>query len=223
MKANRVALLIPVVFLLAEVATEGAILGVVALGSWVATAALVIMTAYRSIAAHQEASEAVPNARLGMRWKNGLLILGVIAAQVALTLPILAAFRELDGAVMGAANLRGIGNAIRVYCDDFKVPPGNWNDLVAAKMTSPGQLIAPLDGMQEGFTDGQVNSSYVGRFRPDLCSGIDRWIVAYEREAWTPLSFRALFRRYGRWVLFGDGSVERLSEEELDLALRQSE
>ncbi|GMU83134.1 MAG: hypothetical protein AMXMBFR47_30050 [Planctomycetota bacterium] len=223
MKAKRVAVLIPLVFLVAEIATEGPILAIVALSTWIATVVVAAAIGYQSLVTQQPGGVSTQNARPGARWMNGLLLLGVFVAQVGVTLPLLAAFRELDGAVMGAANLRGIGNAISVYCDDFKVAPGNWNDLVSAQMASPGGLIAPLDGLQEGFTDGQVNSSYVGRFRPDLCSAHDRWIVAYEREAWTPLSFRAFFRRYGRWVLFRDGSVERLSQEELDLALRQDQ
>lgn len=160
--------------------------------------------------------------RRGGGWTKAGVLSSLVVGQVLLSWAVLATARESAKSPISASNLRGIDCAIDLYCKSHGQPPPSLTALVQSGLSTPGQVVG-LDGVQEGFTDGEMNTSYVYLPDPADCSEDGRRVVAYEKEACAPLACAVLFRRYGRWVLFGDGHVDRLADAEFQEALQVSQ
>ncbi len=154
-----------------------------------------------------------------LRWLSVLLAIGY----VPLLLAALGAMRECGGMrPVSAANLRGLGQGIAIYCRDQLDFPPQLATLVNADICPAKQCINPRSSDEESLPGQPLTSSYVyrpgsGAFRTDPAL-----IIAYEREIlWR--THASYFAPLGRLVLFADGRIECLTDDAFRAALTADE
>jgi len=138
-----------------------------------------------------------------------------------ITLGVLAIGKLMACNSVSQCNLAGIGQGITSYCNDHGAYPNSPLDLVIACSVPHKQFIAPFDTKAHTPFDVNKYTSYAyvpgqgsKQNDPDIMLG-------YEREPFTMMSDRILFKKYGRWTLFDDGHVELLDEEHFQAAIRK--
>jgi len=155
----------------------------------------------------------------GRLWLTGLATALVILGWLSLTLRTLSATREFAKSAVSMSNLRTVKMGLSIYVNDQGDYPPTLAELVANGQITWSSLLAVSDpdwpaGVPE---DVAKYSSYI--YQP----GAGEWLndpdltLAYEHGKWTPTAMR-IFPRYGRFVLFADGRVEALTEDEFTAA-----
>ena len=147
-------------------------------------------------------------------WSSFLFCLLIFFGQGFLMLQTLGRMRDAGKATVTSANLRGIGQALKLYHEDFEVHAPSLADLEVANYTTRKQFLSIADpGLVNWSDTGPAYSSFA--YNP----GVGSWskepdiVLAFEKEPWTATEMR-LFPKHGRWVLFGDGSVKWLQDAE---------
>lgn len=154
-------------------------------------------------------------------WGSLLLCLLVLVGQGCLTQVALARVRAAGKATVTAANLRGIGQALKVYHEGEDGYTSCLGDLKAANNVTGLQLLSIADPALSCWEDADPPYSSFA-YNP----GVGPWradpeiVLALEREPWTATEMR-LFPRHGRWVLFGDGDVRWLLDGEFREAMER--
>jgi hypothetical protein len=158
------------------------------------------------------------------RWEwcgSLLLCLLVLVGQGCMACLTLGRAREAGKATVTCANLRGIGQALKVYRDDFETHAPLLADLEIANYTTRKQFLSIADPALADWSDtGPIYSSFA--YNPGVGSWSDdpQIVLAFEKEPWTATEMR-LFPKHGRWVLFGDGSVRWLLDGEFREAMER--
>ncbi|MBN2446458.1 MAG: hypothetical protein JXO22_07030, partial [Phycisphaerae bacterium] len=138
------------------------------------------------------------------------------AVQVVLWLGALAATQAAAKAAVSRANLRGIGQAIKLYhnaCGDY---PASFTDLVAHGECTLPQFICRADKYITEARPGEPipHTSYIyspgaGEWRED-----EDIVLAHERCPWSVAPNGAIFWRPAYGVLFADLHTEYIDWEE---------
>ncbi len=148
----------------------------------------------------------------------------ILGGQAMLARRVWRSASEDAKSAVAASNLRGLGIAVRLYCNERGEFPPSLQTLVDTGAYSWRQLRSPNDPQVREQDGRQVDSGY-GSF--EYCPGLGDWpnapdvVLAYEREAWSPVEARLSPRR-ARCVLFGDGRVLLLKEDEFATARQRS-
>lgn len=197
----------------AILALEGEIVGYLLATSWLVCFVTVAALIRRSKLARLASLPSGASGLMPELFRKALILL-LVAGHLMLTVGLVGSARRMALDAVSAANLRGIADALREYCARFGEPPATLTDLVRSEIATPGQFICGWDDTQEGFTAGEVNSSYEYRPGPQVCTGDPTCAVVFERGAWTATGLRVFNLRFGRRVLFADGHLETLPEIE---------
>lgn len=191
---------------------------ITAIGSW--------YPLFFNRAPEQSDSGQAERLRPGFNRIRKLAIAGSIMALLAcvsLSLSVLSRLREYATSAITVSNLRGIGYGTQLYAEKFGGYPRVPDDLVREGFSTWGQFYS--------VGDADVPYPAVGGRDPEyssftFCPGAGPWqrepdiTLAFERQAWTPQECR-MFPAYGRCVLFGDGNVRVLNDDELATARRR--
>lgn len=117
------------------------------------------------------------------------------------------------------SNLKGIGQALQEYCEDYQGYPARLDALIDDGLATQHQLISPFDYVYESERSAAAGySSYA------YIPGIGPWraepevILAYERIA-SESTASTSRRGPTRPVLFGDGEVRILTDDEFAQAI----
>lgn len=145
----------------------------------------------------------------------------ILVAYVMLALTGLSRTREYAKAAVSAANLRGVGMAMKLYTEEFGDYPSSPEDLVRAGRATGGEFQALQDPRAPGGPPpgAPLYSSYILQPGSGEWVSDSRLILAYERFPWT-LAKPRLFATHGRFVLFGNGHVRCLDNRVFEAARR---
>ncbi len=190
-----------------------------ALSAWVpATLALFLacVAAWRALACVADPAARPPRQRLYIALLlSALLFVGHLGSCSLLSWR----FRDMDRSAVARANLAGIGTALRSYANEYGAYPPSLQQLLDAEMCMPKNLFSPADPAAGLGPPGYT--SYTYQSPPTNAVGTDKGVViAFERAPWNTHEFR-LCPKWGRWVLFGDGSVKLLDAAQFEEAMRQ--
>ena len=182
------------------------------LAIFVLAGALTCIKVYRTPALAAESNVRVGGAALAV----GLVAAGAtIVACVGMAIQAASMATREAKSVITASNLRGLGQCLHVYANDFGTYPPSLGVLVDSGRATPGQLQSFCDPNVNWAPDAgaEVYSSFV--YQPGSGPVLEDAdvILAFERQPWTPAEIR-MFPALGRYVLFADGHAKRLSEEE---------
>lgn len=124
----------------------------------------------------------------------------------------------LSKSTVTAANLRGLGVAIQMYCKDEDCFPADWDVLMAANNASSKQLFSPSDPNIFFSPTPPYYSSFV--LFPASAQDLKHpsIVIAFEREPWSKSKLR-FFSTPKRYVLFADGLVRMQDANEFLSAL----
>ena len=138
----------------------------------------------------------------------GSSFVGGIALGVSIMLPALGRAREMAQRVQCASQLRGLGNAIAMYNNDYNGRnPKTLQELIETEDVSPKTLVCPSSDDEIG------QCSYIYRGADLTASADSSMIVAYDK-----------FDNHdgeARNVLFAGGHVERYEEEDFQELIRK--
>jgi hypothetical protein len=142
--------------------------------------------------------------------------MSVFVAQCVLADHLLRIVRATAKAEVARANLRGIGQAMRAYSQEYGELPPNFGMLIQQGSISERQLLVVND---PDWSTNQAQGTTAFRYIP----GAGAWpddaalIIAYEQPCENPLHV-CLKPKKGRCVLFGDGRVELLTQGRFEQA-----
>lgn len=158
---------------------------------------------------------------LRLRAGLSLVAAAIAVCHVALCLRVVVVTRIIALSEVSQSNLRGIGQQLRAYYDNFGQYPETVSALITAGFSTEGQWISPGDGYAvETMVLSEGYSSYAYSPGRGEWSSDPELLLAYERGPWT----------YGQWdlacnpgysVLRGDLSVEWLDVGAFDEGRRR--
>lgn len=122
------------------------------------------------------------------------------------------------------ANLRGIGESVRRYYDEYDTSPATFDELIAGECITRRSLVWVFDDrrMLTNIDGAPLDSSYA--YHPGLWPEKQdaEVVVAFEKSPWTIKELR-LFYEFGHSVLFADGQVRFVAPEELASVLERDQ
>lgn len=184
-------------------------------------AALAAWSSNRAPTSQKTANGDVSNASIRSPALASLSVI-LLLANAIIVFSYLARAREASVSTVTQSNLNSLGQAIAMYRELHHHWPKSLDELIADDLTSPMQLFSILDPAFSNYSEfsklEKLDTSFEYRRLASDEMNDGRFLVAWEREAWSPLSFK-LFPSYGRWVLFGDGAVRRLDDIAFKTAL----
>lgn len=174
-------------------------------------------------ASRQRQSGETPGIAVTRRQSHAMLSTGllVLAGYALLSLAVLGRTRAYAKSAVTAANLRGIGQGLRLYHEDYGDYPPSHYDLIAVNLSTPRQFLSVYDPdvRWESMNSETPYSSFEYQPGDGIWCDESRVVLAFERGPWTPGELR-LFPTRGRLVLFADMVVRWLDAPAFDDALR---
>jgi len=158
--------------------------------------------------------------RPGAFWVALAGALVILVGQLALTWRALSVMRSVGKSQVSAANLRGIGFALRMYHDKYGEHPESLAHLVRIGLLGPGSCVCPYDEINERQDLRDGYTSYVYQRGAGAWRNEPELILAYERFPWSRARSE-LFSSAAFNVLFGDLSTRCLDVNEMTAAWHQ--
>jgi hypothetical protein len=141
-----------------------------------------------------------------------------------LNMVALGSIRAASKATISAANLAGIGYAVKEYSERHSVYPLSLDSVIKEDGMSPKCFINPFDPEAPNYYPHArlLYSSYI--YNPGIGKYVvdPEVIIAHEREAFDVCE-PYIFAPKERWVLFGDLKVRHLTDAEFAEAMRNDE
>lgn len=143
------------------------------------------------------------------------LVVAGAAVAALLAVGFVRSLERTVGVGVGFSNVHGL----RIHASRYIESAGQFPQTIGAlRHAGLGQTgaVCPFD--PQAHVGDPDYTSYVWRPFVAPVEGERALVLAYERGAWTPLEL-ALWPRFGRWVLLGDGDVRQMDDADLSWAL----
>ncbi|MBN1488522.1 MAG: hypothetical protein JXA69_01275 [Phycisphaerae bacterium] len=150
------------------------------------------------------------------------ICVALLLGSTFLNLMVLGVTRDSSKSAISAIHLRSLGHSLDLYAEEYEAYPPLLDVFTTHDLMTRKMLLSPFDPDADGDIWGNklTYSSYA--YMPGLGKPVSDadLIIAFERSAFVICEprLRALKER---WVLFGDGQVRHLTDDEFAEAMRK--